>query len=520
MPSDDARNTTIGLALLLLLGSPAYPTEQASVYLQSGDVSPHSAVVWARCNNEPTGRVIFDLSTFKDFRDTDTDATRTQLETKVGAESDYTGADQFNGLEPGTTYYYRAQCVVSAESGEGQKDTGPVGRFKTAPKQDHAAALSFIWAADLAGQGWGQNPAVQITDHDGDTITGGYVIFEVMKKLEPDFAVFQGDMIYADNRIPPTKTIPAKLGGGIWVNQPSKDLVAITLDQYRDNWKYNWLDTKLRDFLRLTPIYAQWDDHEVTNNWYPGEILSSGAPYKGLSADVLAERARQAMFEYHPIAGKLIYRRFQHGKHMELFLLDERSFRGPNSENYDPNGIEMLGATQFQWLKVALKRSAATWKVISTHDPLSIVTGIPTDRDAWAQGEPQVLGREVQLAELLSFVKNEDIQNVVFLTSDVHFAAAIRYDPARASYTDFNPFWEFVIGPTHAGAFGPGALDASFGPSYEFLRASGTEGHPVQNLPPPNLQSFGSVTVGQEGSLTVRIHDITGAVLYERRMMP
>lgn len=204
---------------------------------------------------------------------------------------------------------------------------------------------------------------------------------------------------------------------------------------------------------------------------------------------------------------------------MELFLLDERSFRDANPDNYDPDGIEMLGKKQLAWLKKALKKSEATWKIISTHDPLSIVTGGVDDRDAWGQEDPAVLGREVQLAEILKFIKEHDIKNVIFLTSDVHFTAAIAYDPSRATAKDFNPFWEFVIGPIHAGAFGPGNLDTSFGPQYDYLRAPGTEGI-GQNSPPPHLQSFGLAEIRKDGILTIKLIDITGAVLFEKTMSP
>ncbi|MGH8570461.1 MAG: alkaline phosphatase D family protein, partial [Gammaproteobacteria bacterium] len=119
----------------------------------------------------------------------------------------------------------------------------------------------------------------------------------------------------------------------------------------------------------------------------------------------------------------------------------------------------MLGQQQLEWLKRSLKRSGATWKVISSHDPLSIVTGGSTDRDAWGQGDARVLGREVQLGELLKFIKDEGIKNVIFITADVHFAAAVFYDPARAQFGDFAPFWEFVIGLSgHPVAFGQAGI--------------------------------------------------------------
>ena len=52
---------------------------------------------------------------------------------------------------------------------------------------------------------------------------------------------------------------------------------------------------------------------------------------------------------------------------------------------------------------------------------------------------------------------------------DVHYAAANYYDPAKAQFTDFNPFLEFVAGPLHAGTFGPNKLDNTFGPQVRFI---------------------------------------------------
>lgn len=492
------------------------------VYSQSGEVKSNKVVLWGRCNSEQPAELHFKVSPIKDTFLIAEDR-RNYLREKtrqVSDETDFTASVTIRGLKPNTKYYYQVQCQHAQST-----HSGKISSFNTAENKNTADSVRFTWVADLGGQGWGRNPNMTITHVNGDLIKGGYVIFDTMSRLNPDFSLFQGDMIYADNAIPPSKEIPADVGGGIWINQPAKDYVAITLDEYRANWKYNLGDEKMSNFLANTPIYVQWDDHEVTNNWYPGEIMPEGAPYNGMPVDTLAENAWQALFEYNPIIGTRLYkhtklyRSVQHGKHLEVFLLDERSFRDQNPDNYDPNGIEMLGKRQFRWLKSALKRSKATWKVISTHDPLSIVTGGENDRDSWGQNEAAVLGREIQLANILAFIKDHDIKNVVYLTSDVHFTAAISYDPALATFKDFTPFWEFVIGPIHAGAFGPGNLDASFGPQYEYLRAPGTESI-GQNAPPPNLQSFGMVDIAEDGALTVKLIDITGATLFEKTMLP
>ncbi|MDJ0620466.1 MAG: alkaline phosphatase D family protein [Calothrix sp. MO_192.B10] len=481
--------------------------------VQVGDVTSNRAIIWTRSDRK--SNLIVQVSTSHRFRPR---RTRTIAGGDLSAVTDFTSQVDVKGLQPGRTYYYR---VGYTDGGLYNAKFSGKGRFQTAQAPFQSRTVRFAWVADLAGQGWGRNPELKIKSFDGEIIQGGYVVFDVIRKFKPDFAVFQGDMIYADNPIPATKEIPSEIGGGMWTNVP-KDFVAITLDEFRANWKYNLGDEKFQRFLAETPIYVEWDDHEVTNNWYPGEILPSGDPYNGISVDILAERAAQALFEYNPIRGEELFRSFRHGKHLEIFLLDERSFRGPNPQNSDRNGIEMLGQKQFQWLKQALRKSQATWKVIATHDPFTIVTGGETDRDAWGQNDPAVLGRELQLRDLLQFIKNQGIKNVVSITADVHFAAAIQTDPDRAIFKDFNPFWEFVIGPINSGAFGPGNLDPSFGPEYKFVRGPETLNLPV-NLPPSktDLQFFGLAEVdGRTADLTVQIRDITGKLVYEKVLQP
>jgi PhoD-like phosphatase len=72
------------------------------------------------------------------------------------------------------------------------------------------------------------------------------------------------------------------------------------------------------------------------------------------------------------------------------------------------------------------------------------------------------------MTQILRTIKQNGIKNVVSITSDVHFSAAIRLNPDDAVFKDFDPFYEFVVGPMHAGAFGPNELEGTFGPSFEF----------------------------------------------------
>jgi alkaline phosphatase D len=103
------------------------------------------------------------------------------------------------------------------------------------------------------------------------------------------------------------------------------------------------------------------------------------------------------------------------------------------------------------------------------------------------------------------------VSGILFLTADVHYTAAHHYDPARAAVQDFTPFWEFVSGPAHAGAFGPNAMDATFGPRVAFVNAPPVAG----TSPALGFQHFGEVSIdGRSGEFTVHLRDRDGVSLW------
>ena len=244
---------------------------------------------------------------------------------------------------------------------------------------------------------------------------------------------------------------------------------------------------------------------------------------------LLAARAKRAMFEYTPlrpipVESERVYRFIPRGPLLDLFMLDMRSYRGANSENRQTqltDEARILGAEQVQWLKQRLLASRATWKVIAADMPLGLVVYHDAARkwgsEAVAQGDGPALGRELEIADILRFIKHNDVRNVVWITADVHYCATHLYDPARAQFTDFNPFYEFVSGPLHAGGFGPNELDNTFGPRVVFTRNPGGR---VNSPPTENGLYFGHVRIdGRTRAMTVTHHDVTGAAL-ERRELP
>jgi alkaline phosphatase D len=140
--------------------------------------------------------------------------------------------------------------------------------------------------------------------------------------------------------------------------------------------------------------------------------------------------------------------------------------------------------------------------------------------EAFAQGDngpPR--GRELEIADILRFIRTAGITNTVWLTADVHYAAAHYYDPNKAQFQDFEPFWEFVAGPFNAGTFGPNELDNTFGPEVKFVKAPDAG---KQNLPPSDgMQFFGHVQIeGKTGRMTVTLRDRADIALWSTTLDP
>ncbi|MBT2409740.1 alkaline phosphatase D family protein [Streptomyces sp. ISL-12] len=475
--------------------------------VQAGDVSAHSGLVWVR--SDRPARMIVETSATESFRNP-----RRWRGPLLGSGTDFTGTTRLSGLPAGEQIHYR---VLLADPDDPRRTGEPVtGTFRTA-SDSRRDGVRFVWSGDQAGQGWGINPDI-----------GGYRIYDAMGKLDPDFFLCSGDNIYADGPIPSTQALP---DGSAYRNitTEEKSKVAESLNEFRGAFRYNLLDDNLRRFNAQVPSIIQWDDHEVRNNWYPGQVITDSA-YTVRDADVLAARARRAFSEYFPIStlkpgareGR-VHRVLRQGPLLDVFVLDMRTYRNANSpddQTTDPQGI--LGREQLEWLKRELSRSRAVWKVIAADMPIGLVVPDGTEGkanfEAIAQGDPGApLGRELQIAELLRFIKHRRITGTVWLTADVHHTSAQHYQPSKAAFTDFEPFWEFVSGPLNAGAFPASALDGTFGPERVFVKAP-----TASNVSPAEgYQFFGEVDIdGDSAEMTVRLREQDGTVLFTKVLQP
>jgi len=367
------------------------------------------------------------------------------------------------GLSPATRHRY-----VVSQGGERVE-----GEFATAPAPTEPARITFLWSGDLGGGGFCR------------LLDGGYRIFRAMTRQAADFFLFAGDTIYAD--------VPCNRPGVV----PGANFVATTLAEFRARHRYNREDAAVQEFLRRTPVFANWDDHEVKNDF-------SGP------TEPLMPVGRQAFLEYWPVAAggddpHRMYRSVRWGRLLELFILDTRQYRSPNAEPDGP-GKTMLGAAQRRWLLDGVTASTATWKVIVSSVPLAIPTGRPERRDSWTDVNVFGLAPEngtgfvTERDTILRTFRTRGVKNLVFLAADVHHAELIRHHPTP----DWS-FHEFIAGPLSATLGRPRPLDMRLNSRSLFAQGG--------------VYNFGEITI-EPAHLVVRLLDEQGSVLFTHTIGP
>ncbi|MBI2526947.1 MAG: alkaline phosphatase D family protein [Candidatus Rokubacteria bacterium] len=369
---------------------------------------------------------------------------------------------RLSGLQPGARQRY------TVEQGARRVD----GEFVTAPAPSAAAPVTFAWSGDL-----GSRTACR-------HVTEGYPIFRALAGRSLDFFIFVGDTIYADHVCEGPDRVPG-YGG-----------VARTLAEFRSKHRYNRADPALQHFFQRASVYAIWDDHEVRND------------FAG-SADRLMPTGRRAFLDYFPVEpphsepGRL-YRQFQWGRRLELFILDTRQYRSPNTHPDGP-GKTMLGAAQKRWLVEGVPASTATWKVVVTSVSLSVPTGRGA-RDSWSNanilGFPEEggTGFAVERDAILRAFREAGVRNLIFLAADVHHAELLRHEPAAGW-----AFHEFIAGPLSASLGRPRPTDQEL--NSRTLYGLG------------EVENFGEIRIDEAG-LSVRIVDVTGRVRFTHTLAP
>jgi alkaline phosphatase D len=447
-----------------------------------GDVTQDSAVLWSRGDQGGTLRV--ELS---GGPHTPIDAV------PVSADDDWTGRIRLEDLAASTKYAYRVSFDPAGRVARGS--------FMTPPAASDPAAVRLAFGGDVAGQ----NVCRDVRD--------GFPIFETIHDWHPDVFVGLGDMIYGDNACTATGMYGnAQLAGDFG---PATDLAG-----YRAHWRYNRADAASRHMLASTSYVGVWDDHEVINDFGPLTDIGPSPPYP--AGVHLLPIGLQAFLEYTPVtSAPRLYRSFRWGRHLELFVLDTRSYRDANSALDSPQQPKtMLGHDQLEWLKQGLAESDATWKVVVSSVPMSIPTGFPptNGRDGWANFDQQT-GFEHELLDILGSAADAGVQNLIWITTDVHFSEAFRYVPFPGDHPDF-AVYEIATGPMNSGIFPNRSVDPTLNP--EVLSFYGPE-------LPTDVRSwkrakrwfnFGTLAVDDAGELTAQVINTAGKPKFSLSLSP
>jgi phosphodiesterase/alkaline phosphatase D-like protein len=509
-------------ALLLTAASVAIGAPKGfKLGVSSGDVSDSSAILWARPNK--AGTALLQVQQGRSFGGCDLSTAPKKLKVKAQKGNDLTVQAKVTNLQPGRHYKYR-WCMSGGRR-------SAVGHFDTAPLPGQAKTIRFSVTGD------------QDASPLPGTNTPYWNNFEIWKRIkseENNFNVMMGDTIYSDSEVP-------------GLDGPAQ--AAVTVAQKWAKYRVN-LDQKPWVNVRgATSYYAHWDDHEFMNDFARSQnVFPEVGGNVEVSGEQLYKNGVKAFRNYNPItysAKNGIYRTFRWGKNLQVFFLDERSFRsakaGYNGECDNPPGSgspdlaptapagtralfsaivpslanpappaclatindpnrTMLGTSQLETFEKAIKASTATFKVIMNEVPIQQFYALPYDR--WE-------GYAAERTKLLTFLK-ENVKNAVFLTTDVHanMVNDARLQTLEAGGPVNSGITEVTTGPVATKTFAGEISGAVGSPA-----AAGQIRALFFNPPPPTgvgmqcsgLDQFSYAEVAvASGSLTVQLKDSEG----------
>lgn len=158
------------------------------------------------------------------------------------------------------------------------------------------------------------------------------------------------------------------------------------------------------DITRRVPTYAIWDDHD-----YGPNDSDRTAVGKEISLQTFQQLWANPSYGLPDDPG--VYFKFSRGE-IDFFMLDNRYHRSPNRAP-DDGTKTMLGAKQLAWFKREILASKARVKFIASGSEWE-----PNGHlDSWTS-----FARERD--EIFDFLREHDVQGVIFLSGDRHFTGA------------------------------------------------------------------------------------------------
>lgn len=284
----------------------------------------------------------------------------------------------------------------------------------------------------------------------------GHILYPSMLNLIPDFFVHTGDIEYFD------KTDP----------------YATRLDLARFKFTRLYSMKYQRNFHAGIPTYWMKDDHDtLKNDCWPGQTYGELTFNQGI----------ELFREQFPVRNRT-YRTFTWGKNLQIWLMEGRDFRSPNSAKDGPDK-SIWGPEQKNWLFESLHESTAQFKVILSPTPM-VGPDRRNKRDNYANDGFSYEGS--RLRKLLGQEKN-----LIVICGDRHWQYASQ-DPVSG-------LREFSCGAgsdEHAGGFSLSARS----PMHKFLAIE------------PGFISC-RISGGPTPHLTVNFHGTDGKIRYSETII-
>ena len=351
--------------------------ERRDLYPQgvaSGDPDADSVLLWTRrpyADGRDSAMLLVEVA--EDAAFTRVIATASA---KVQAASDWTCRVLVGHLPPAGEYWYR----FVDEEGNGSR----IGRTLTAPADDdpRPAKFAFVSCQCLPE---GYNNGYRRMIHEDENAS---------REERLGFVLHLGDFIYEvvqypdqvkNGRYDRKLTFPITFPKGKVVAR-NRFWVPDSLEDYRVCYKAYLLDPDLQDARARWPFVCVWDNHEIswngwqsiqefagTDGWVPGQrlkVAGNQAWFEYQPARVLPPGSKLDTFNAPTVEDVLlkpgdfddtglgtepnnlaainsliIYRALRWGRHIDLLLTDNRSFRSRDPGNHDEIGPLFEGDT-------------------------------------------------------------------------------------------------------------------------------------------------------------------------------
>jgi alkaline phosphatase D len=506
----------------------------------SGDPDPHSVILWTR---RPFAQGTRQLLTVEVAEDEAFRRVIAHAKAPVSSASDWTARVLIGELKPARTYWYR----FTDADGNGSR----VGRTITAPLANDARTVNFAFVScqDL---------------NEGKLNAFRRMIYEDERAAaaeQLDFVLHLGDFIYevveypdeVKTRYDRTVYEVARFPDG---HKVGNFHIPLTLDGYRAVYKGYLVDPDLQDARARWPFVCIWDNHEFSWMGWQSIVKAGRFEVPGQSIKVAAN---QAWFEYIParipwrngsleqfdppavkdvpitewdsdglgvepnnliaINSLKAYRALRYGKHLDLIITDQHSYRSadpfsdpslgklggdefigmspaplmhvldggrafnggnppaevtfndahvPNPQrNAPPQTI--LGAEQKAWFKEKLKSSTAAWKIWGNSlgaldlraDPQNLPPGLT--KESWPKDTFAAMGYAdfgnafAERAEIYHLIRDAKITGFAIVSGDRH-AFWAGYATAELPPGKFEPVGLSFVG---ASLTSPGAMEGN-----------------------------------------------------------